>query len=218
MEDKYFLEHYGIKGMRWGFRKQKKFGTKVLTLRKGTEIHRLANDLEKHSGHAYASYKKDDVMSYRAFLGRPGSFDLRYTLKESLISPSERTRVETAVKLMINDPVIRREVAEYAKNTRILKFIPMNIDKKADSYTKLNTNSKKDKAYMDFSCSLVTSEKNRKAYIKELQRLGYNMVIDDSDARTVTSSPIIIFDRGRSLNLPDVTKLTQKDIEEAWAY
>ena len=112
-----------------------------------------------------------------------------------MVSPGEKKRVDEFVKLMSKD---KQALATFKKATPLL-FIPK---KRLENLT-----DPKDikRAYRQFSYLLVAKPELREAYFNQLKKDGYSMVIDDGDRLAkISSSPIIIFDREKSLTTPKI--------------
>ena len=189
---------------------KKKTNTKKdsFVLKKGTSIHRSTYDPEdgKKEGHAYATFKSKDAKGYasrnKLFSGGKKTFDLSMVAKEDLISPSKKERIDTFVKLMQNDPEFNKAYQTQKKTYQLLK----NRDK-ADKIYK--TVSELEKEYKMFPVSLGGNEELRKRYFSELNKKGYNMIIDDADASIIADSPIIVFDRQKSLEIVSVNEVNR---------
>lgn len=212
------LQHYGVKGMKWGVRRyQNKDGTLTNTgtkrykaddvvIKKGSEIHRIipkkwADKEIGYSGHAYASYKHEDVERYKKFARLFGDgnnyVDMTYKAKDIIVSPSKKKRVDEFVKLMDSDPKARETLLKATRNP--ILFMPKS------RLNKLNDPKQAEKAYEKFSYLLVSKRELRDPYFKRLEEEGYSMVIDDSDVRGgISKAPIIVFDRKKSLHLQNV--------------
>lgn len=208
------LYHYGVKGMKWGVRRyQNKDGSLTnagkkrydgdIVIEKGTEIHRIVPkawvDNEKtYSGHAYASYKNDDVEQYKKFarlLGDGNNYvDMTFKAKDIIVSPSKKRRVDEFVKLMDSNPEARNAMIKATRNP--LAFMPKSRLKKLDDPKQA------EKAYEKFAYLLVSKRNLRDPYFKELEKQGYSMIMDDADIRgKISNAPIIVFDRKKSLSL-----------------
>lgn len=201
------LAHYGVKGMRWGVRK---LDDDQLVLRKGTTIHRVSTTPdERNEGHAYASFTDADIKTYQTImktLGRKNkSFDLTMTLKKDLISPSQKTRVNTFLKLM-DTPEFAKEMDRVQKRLFVMKLGDRGTSKLVRDNPEMD--KKKARAYVVLNLVIAGNPKLRNQYFGELSKLGYNMVIDEADrANGVSKSPIIVFDRRGILDITGVTKL-----------
>ena len=135
------LVHYGVKGMKWGVRRyqnkdgtltaagKKRYSEDDIVVKKGSEIHRIvpkswAEKEKTYSGHAYASYKSEDVERYKHFAklfgGGNNYVDMTFKVKDVIVSPSKKKRVDEFVKLMDEDPKARDAMI---KATSFLFFI-----------------------------------------------------------------------------------------------
>lgn len=151
-----------------------------------------------YSGHAYASYKKEDVSEYRRIARLFGDgdnyVDMTFKAKDIIVSPSKKRRVDEFVKLMDSDPKARQAMVKATRNP--LVFMPKN------RLNKLDDPKQAEKAYEKFSYLLVSKKDLRDPYFKQLEKAGYSMVLDDADIRGgISKAPIIVFDRKKSLSL-----------------
>jgi len=204
------LQHFGVKGMKWGIRKkddskgrQSKLDDTDIVIKKGTDIHRLVPEkwLEKEKGlkgHAYASYKPEDVQQYRDFAklfgGGANYVDMNFKVTKDMVSPSAKKRVDEFVKLMDSDPKARDAMIKATRNP--LTFMPKkHLDK-------LDNPKTAEKAYRKFAYLLVSKRDLRDPYFKNLEKKGYSMVLDDGDIQGgISKAPIIVFDRNKSMKL-----------------
>ena len=226
------LQHYGIKGMKWGVRRyQKKDGSlttagknrysdeekeasKINTkkdsfvLKKGTTIHRSTYNAEdaNREGHAFATFKAKDAKGYarrnKLFSGGKKTFDLEMIAKEDLISPSKKERIDTFVNLMLTDPKFKEAYQKQKQTYQLLKD-PSKAKKIEQTVKGIQ------REYSLFTVSLGGSADLRDRYFSELNKKGYNMIIDDADAEIIADSPIIIFDRQKSLEVISINEVNR---------
>ena len=216
------LSHHGIKGQKWGVRNgppypiskkpSRRKPADDVVIQKGSEIHRIvpkswAEKEKNYSGHAYASYKKEDVEQYKKFARLFGDgnnyVDMTFKTKDVIVSPSAKKRVDTFIHLMDSNPEARNALLK-ATRTPLL-FMPKSRLEKLDDPKQAK------KAFERFSYLLVTKRELRDPYFKELEKQGYSMVLDDSDIRGgISKAPIIVFDRQKSLSLQSMKTIGRK--------
>jgi hypothetical protein len=204
------LEHIGVLGMKWGHRKSEISSINTRTdkfiLKKGTIINRASTrDNEKNVGRTYATFKKWDAVGYMArSLPFQKTFNMRMKLTEDLVSPSKKERIDAFIDLMKKDKTFSKNLAE--AQHKMVKFKTAEAFEK--QYKKMSEAQLRAKAYNDLSLELGFDETVRKKYFNELKKRGYNMVLDDTDAQALSNSPIIIFDRAKSLRVASVDRVT----------
>lgn len=203
------LYHHGVKGQRWGVRRyqnadgslteagKKRYGygqnyDHGLVIRKGTHISRISmEENEEETGRTYASFKTGDVEKYiengKMLCEMFGNslYKYGYVARETLRIPSRREKVDLFLKAVQNDPVFKHKGV--LNKSRI----------------------KQERAYDRFSYSLVKRNKRSQAYFSILTDAGYNAMLDDADMRKrVSDMPLLVIDRGKTLSLKSIKKLT----------
>lgn len=208
------LYHYGVKGMKWGVRrcrpKDKKINTKndSFVLKKGTTIHRSTYaDERNYDGHAFATFKEKDAKGYasrnRRFNRGKKTYDMTMIATEDLVSPSKKERIDTFIKLMMSDPKFNEAYKTQKQTYQLLKD-PSKAKKIEQTVDGLR------KEYSMFAVSLGGSATLRERYFSELNKKGYNMIIDDADAGIVSNSPVIVFDRKKSLEVVSINEVNRE--------
>lgn len=210
------LAHYGILGMKWGVRKER-VGSRTdgFTIKKGSTIYRTATTSSERDkeGHAFVSIDKKDAIGYmrRGSTFNQAAFNMTFKVKEDLVSPSKKTRVDEFIKLMDSDKDFRKALANSEAQYNVFSS-PEKIQKKNEA---LKTYDEKAKLYKrSLALGVASNEEVRSKYLKSLQNLGYNMMIDDADAGIVSRVPSIIFDRQKSLEVISIKPVTRQSIKE----
>lgn len=199
------LTHFGVLGMKWGIRKSREYSTEDTVLRRNTTISRVIpkkwEQKEKtFTGRMYAAYKPEDIRGYEklsSLLGKHSYVNMDFKVKDILISPGEKKRVDEFIKLMSQDKL----ALETFRKSSPLLFIPK------ERLANLSRQTDIDRAYRQFSFLLVSKPELRDKYFNKLKEQGYNMVIDDADRLAkISKAPIIIFDREKSLSKPTIRR------------
>lgn len=206
------LYHHGILGQRWGVRRfQNEDGTLTQAgkehyarkqsydndsvIKKGTPITRVSmTDSENNQGRTYASFTDHDIQKYiqngRMLTEMFGGTAFRYDFvaKEELKLPSRKTKVDLYLKMLDENPKFRKLL---------------------DSKTLKSGRAAQEKSFDKFQYELVKNSTRGKAYLKTLEENGYNALYDDADMRrNISELPLLIIERGRSLTLKSISKIS----------
>ena len=133
------MYHHGIKGQKWGVRRfQNKDGSLTpagkqryddddIVIKKGEEIHRIIPKdwLEKEktlSGHAYATFKKEDTERYKHFAKLFGNgdnyVDMTFNAKDVIVSIIDDTKTREALAI-VNDENQRLAIGKGGINIKL---------------------------------------------------------------------------------------------------
>mgnify|MGYP003589323431 CR=1 FL=1 len=245
MDERLYLAHYGIKGMRWGVRRyqnydgsyteagKKRYGwdsigydkdDRDVVLPKGTTFQRITTASNNGiTNGVYMSYKTKDMDYYKGQLGR-----LRTTwlLRNNQDAKLNELKLEA-----------RTEIRLPAKKTRVSEFKKL-YDKDPDammalinehegrSFKKFNSNNelKTQEMYQRFNDALALGQnaKNAKViqkYYDALSKKGYNAIPDENDIRlstAKTNAPIIMFNTDTSIGNVSQREVTAGELLGAY--
>lgn len=224
------MYHYGVKGMKWGVRKDRGYSYKVnngrLTIKKGSNLHRItARPDESNSGYLYAAFTPKDVKHYQKSMSSyltsiseshtTKVYDMSLKVKKDLVAPSEKEKVDTFLELM-KDKKIYDEVLKSYEN-RVIES-----DHEQFRFVTLSNNLKKSgmppeicDCYAAFSMGLYNSEKLRSSFFSKLKDQGFDMVVDTEDKYIEAEAPIIVFNRSEATKKLSVSELPAK-WSEGW--
>lgn len=234
------IQHYGVKGMKWGVRHDKKAGANYvrrkgdITLNRGTKFQRIATS--SNSGYTkgvYASYRNSDKDLYKGVLGRMRISHLlrqneNVTLTEisayariNINIPSKKTRIDEFNKLYQNDPKGVMDLINYHEKTRY-----GHREMRTYSPNSVARNKHKNRMlYEKFNDSLALGVDNKhggaviQRYYDQLQSKGYHAIPDENDIRIgkfKAKAPLIIFDTSVSIGKTKTRELTPSEIYGAY--
>jgi hypothetical protein len=230
-----FLQHHGVKGMKWGVRKERvdgKDGDFVVS--KDNPIYNIsANAPRNASGAVYAAFTKNDVINYRSmyvaqlegFLKAPKVFSNAFELKGNLNVAGEKAQVEAFQKLWkSNKTGIAKALAESQVDISFVAGLinrGLKIDR-TKAYQKKFLDASEEymmnKGYKQFQAALAlpATDKFKTPYYSLLAKRGYSALLDLNDVKAFGGEkPILIFKGKDHLKNRDTVELTKTDIQLA---
>ena len=217
------IEHYGVKGMKWGVRKAKdEINTKTRTIKKGTEIQNISrrqlDPNNKRAGRLYASYTDYDKAKYRYLMANVMYDDRGYKntfeVKKDIKVASDKQAVDAFVKIAKANPkMVAREMAKARDEQNLFNFrVAKTYEKKL---SKIDKSSNANKLAEEFMSNLVSTklQKTSDSFFSYLAKQGLDAISDLNDRGGVTNTqdPLIIFNSEKMGTMTSV-KLTKNDI------
>lgn len=228
-----FLAHYGVKGMRWGVRKEDAPAAPKV-LKKGTTIYNISADKPRDiKGAVYGAHEKRDVVNYRGqyatslttFRGAKSAFSNDFVVKKDIKVATERDQIEAFKELWNKDrDGVARALAESQKDMKIGAAIMARGFKKDRTEVYFQRISKKGERWVNKKGAIeltralgAETDKPRDLVFKALQKRGFDALVDLNDVKNYGSKdPILVFKGSTTLKRKGVpVELTAKDIEAA---
>lgn len=236
MTSETILSHYGIKGMHWGFRKErdkssstplqdlKPQGVSIgkdgsISIEKGAAIQRLVRSNGQSlpmKDITYASINAYDNSRYIKVIGGKGVFGggrdtiLSIQTTQPIKAPSVIESTKIVSNMMMNDPQFRlhntKPFGGPISNKELEQIKADPIGKTAQAWY-TNTNTK-----LTFDPSFDPDAPHvQKRFREEFQSKGYNAVRDENDIRSkISKTPIIVFSPEKSLKVVKKTTIDDK--------
>lgn len=233
------LSHYGVKGMRWGIRKERQssdtspatlkphgvtFGKDgSITIEKGALIQRLV----RSNGNSlpmkditYASLNEYDNARYIKVIGGKGFFGggrdtvLSIRATKTIKAPSVTEATKLVSDMMVRDPEFR---------TRNTGPLGAPISNKELAQIKANPTGKTAKGWYWNTNQKLTFDKGydpdapfvQKRFREEFESKGYGAVRDENDVTArIAKAPVIIFSPEKSLKVVGSKQITD-DLRKA---
>ena len=201
-------------------------------LKKGSEAQRITkNSNEENSGKTYVSFKELDNLTYECLAGSDGlywtsnksnyGYKVKLKVTNDIIAPSYKETVDAFISSTKDVPV--KELTERiygTKEEQTTKYDKKKYKQDTKQFVKdmshLTVAESRNRAYMEYSRSLMDSKENQKAFFDELQKRGYNAVVDHNDARNGNiETPLIVFERSKNLKQISAKPITSLDRDRA---
>lgn len=231
------LLHYGVKGMKWGVRKERPSsgtGWSVdsagrIEISPGTPISRVVRNHKglfggtgggwDSGGPVYAAFKPVDTAGYAHFFGRSKSLLVKEASTvqkliptKKLLAPGPKESASIFFKTVSSDP---EALESLKKNLHGVARMQLSAAIKDPTSPE---------AYNVYALALDAGNYSKdrsmnQKYYEALKKSGYNMLLDPSDAMGGFDAPIIVLDGKKSLKLKSQTivdKNSQKSVRLAY--
>lgn len=227
------IYHYGVKGMKWGVRRDKEELDRLAgraykveyntdhsyTIKKGSKFHRVtANPKNEKTGYAYVSFVDEDVKGYRKEIstwlyeaeGVAKTFDMTMKATKDIKVASEKEKIDAFIDLCSNDKldymsiIVQKESSTNKEGKLIGK--PAKLKK---ILTNAGIDDDLATYYALFSMNIYKNDTNKKLFIDALKSKGYDAIEDIEDSLSHRINPLIIFERENSLKVTKVTELPE---------
>lgn len=237
MDDSY-LFHYGVKGMKWGVRKNKQSKQHVpspyardRTLRKGSTYQNISrrrlNDLNSGEGRIYASYTKRDNLLYGDVMGNFEYSGKAYRntirVKKNIKIASDQHTVDGILEFARSNP--KKFATDMAKARRAVKILPSlrragHYEKKLSKITDSESQSAH-KLAREFITNVTMSKETQDSAVKfygSMVKKGYGAIPDFNDRYNFVKAadPLVIISPANNSTLESSIRLTKKELNDYW--
>lgn len=232
------LEHFGVKGMKWGVRKKdsssrgesRPGANKDVVVKKGTELQNIsgggARSLEDH---VFTSHTPKDNAFYAgnyaqtlAMFNTGGAYRNTFTAAKTIKAPGEKKRIDTFQKMYEDDPrTMARALATAKVDTSVglslaRKLGVKVVDRQTEKFSGLGRDAlRTEEMQRAFAHTLNLNGPTRRAYFDRLIREGYNATVDDNDFLSGADAPLLIFNASRTLTNQRSIPISQAEMDVA---
>lgn len=172
----------------------------------GDTIHRMEGsygiDITKQNLPSYMAYDSDDVKRYRALLrdwhGTGERFDVEYKALKDIKVPTKKV-AKDVFKQLYKDPKFKKQITEDLASClqHVYKEAGQPLNRSM-AILMAKMELRRDKFKMGIY-SIVGKGSSSKEYLGELQKRGYDAIVDYFDAGTLGEKPLIMIDPSQTL-------------------
>lgn len=204
-------------------------------IKSGTTMQRITlNKNETLDNAFYSSYKNSDKSKYKGKFGKElidprgvkSVYNMSINTNQDVKIASRKKAVDAFKDLWENDDEFRKNYNKLVDtNVKGNQFLQDNVYNKmarkidkASSYDKV-----KEKAYDLFNANLANhtpeNDSMAKQFYNKLKEQGYDAIIDVNDNKYSgyrTKKPVIVFNGNNKINISDVKKMSNEEIEKTY--
>lgn len=223
--DEALLMHYGVKGMKWGVRKEQDAtsGSKSsysidkegrITIPKGYQLQRVFDSkvgaTSGATGANYFSFTEKDKNIYVQMMG--AGIDSKFNIIRRLASDKIS---QTVAKEPLKSPS-RKEAFDILQASINQAGPPKGIK----PFNKDFSSKGAEAWYKEANARLVRDKDSsfNQVYYGNLRKKGYNMLLDEADTGFLSELPVIVLDGAKSLRPISVSDITGKDVSAATSF
>ncbi len=234
IDEDVYLEHFGVKGQRWGVRKEQP-GSKDIVLKKGSKSYNISmNKPRSTAGKVYSAHDKADVLNYRVnyastlkmYKETNKVFTNTFTVKKDIKVAGRDAQVKAFKNLWEKDKkVFAKVLAQTEADAKFSAAVMKKVFKQDRRDKYFNRYMDKGESWVDKKGADVFTQRlgvrglkspAKTAYFDYMKSRGYSAVVDLNDLKNYGSrEPILIFNGNDSLGNRVSKEFTSADVQKA---